>query len=669
MEDADPRVADRTSTTDQPGFKIGKAFLESARSSARVFTSTFDEDRKFAIGENQWPVPQSFRAWYRQRWKNESVRNYTLATIHKMQSEILSVKPTVVAEPRDELTMLQDRLDIAAAVEHEAQRIRWAQYRRLALFEACVNGKGVVHFYPERCHYQTPEGEVLDLYEIRAEMADLTRYYPQPGTQFQNECDYLIYEPDLSMARIRRMFPDTWQLVNPQSRALGKLGDIHYSRSQDELIYGNATGEIAISKDGLLSERYSPVAFVYIKGQEVVADLQSILDRPAKPGVKCTDCGATFEREQALIDYRTVGMPLCPTCYGANLTDTMLAPEYVQQMQRRLIYPHGRLICLTKDALLYDGPLEVQLDQVYPFAEMNLYGITGRYWGYGMVALLKKVQMALNANISQGINNMRLCGNPPLEVPSEVPAYRHLGNAPGDQIPCPAAFMNLAHYLSPANSYNVMLHQVLDEALKRDIQEVSGVNETSRGEVPTAPSSGREVLALQQAASTRMGLFNQQFNEFEGQSFSILWQMMNQFYVEPRAYQRAKVNGELEAIVLEVSQLPRNVRIVVSSSLEQTQKDQLFGQNLMQAVTAGQVGFYPDLMLPLMGAPPAVSREIQARETARLQAAAQAQLGAAAAGVGGIGTPPTTSLPPGPPAAALPAGAPPALPQPLPEAA
>ncbi len=243
---------------------------------------------------------------------------------------------------------------------------------------------------------------------------------------------------------------------------------------------------------------------------------------------------------------------------------------------------------------------------------------------------------------------MRICGNPPLEVPSEVPAYRHVGNAPGDLVLCPAAFMNLAHYLSPAQSYNVQLHQILDEALKRDIQEVSGVTDVSSGLAPAAPTSGKEVEARIGAASTRSDLHNSQFNEFESQSLSILYQMMNQFYIEPRAYQVAKVNGELEAIVLEVSQLPRNVRIKVTSSLDQAQKDVNFGQNLMQAVTAGQVGFYPDLMLPLMGASPEVSREIQMRETARLQQIAQqAQLQAAAGGVGG-GLPPTQSALPGP---------------------
>ena len=456
--DADPRVADRISTTDTPGYKIGNALLQCARASARTFSAGFADDVKFALGEDQWPRPNSFRAWYRQRWKNESVRNYIYSTIRKKMSVILGAKPTVVAEARDELTTLQQRQDIAAVVQHEADRIRWPLYRRGAMWNGATCGKGVVHFYPERQHYQTPDGEVLDLYEIKAELVDLQRYYPQPGPVFLHECDYVIYEPDLSMARIRRIFPDTWQMVKPQNRALGKLGDINYSRTQAEIIYGNATGEIAIGEDGAIVDRYSPVAFVYIKAQEVISEVKAVLDRPAMAGLKCTDCGGEFERDNAILDFQSGGRPMCPTCYGTNLTGTMLAPEYVREVERRLQYPHGRLICITKDALLYDGSMDVILDEVFPFAEYNHYGgITGRYWGYGDVALLKKVQQALNTNAAQAINNMRLCGNPPLEVPAEVPAYRRLGNSPGDQVPVPAAFMNLAHYLSPANSYNVQL--------------------------------------------------------------------------------------------------------------------------------------------------------------------------------------------------------------------
>lgn len=658
--EADVRAVDRVSTTDQPGFKIGKALLEGARSAALTFTGNFDEDRKFAIGENQWPSPNSFRAWYRQRWKNESVRNYTFNIINKKMSVVLATKGTVVAEPRDELTTLPQRLDIAEAVKHEAARIKWPQYRRGAFFNGAVCGKGVVHFYPERRHYQLPTGEVIDLFEVRAELVNMKRYYPQPGPQYLSEADYVWYEPDVSMARARRIFPDTWQLIKPQERSLGNIGQVNYSRTQDEIIYGNGTGEISIDKDGNIVDRFAPIAFGYIKGQEVISDVKSVLDREAMPGLKCTDCGMGMEKDQAVTDYSNPSKPLCPTCYGSNLTQAMLPPQYEREMQRMLDYPHGRLICMTKDALLYDGPLDIILDEVFPFAEYNHYPITDRYWPYGDVALLKKVQQALNSNIAQGINNMRLCGNPPMEVPAEVPAYRHVGNAPGDQVVCPAAFMNLAHYVSPAQSYNVQLHQILEDALKRDIQEVSGVTDVSSGIAPTAPTSGKEVIARQEAASTRMDLHNTLFNEFESDAYSILWQMMNQLYTEPRAYQSVKVNGELEAIVLEVSTLPRNVKIKVTSSLDQQAKDVNFGQNLMQAVTAGQVGFYPDLMLPLMGATPEVSREIQRRETLRLQQIAQQQqaqmMAAAAPGGGAEALPPGTS--PTPPAAALPAPAP-----------
>ena len=183
--------------------------------------------------------------------------------------------------------------------------------------------------------------------------------------------------------------------------------------------------------------------------------------------------------------------------------------------------------------------------------------------------------------------------------------------------------MGMARYLSPTG-YNVQMHQILDQSLKKDFSEITGISDVSMGIAPMAPTSGVEVEARQRAASTRVGMHLKLFNQYRSDDANITYQMMNQFYIEPRAFTRNKVNGELEAIVMECSALPRNVSVKVSASLDKTVKDKNFAQNLMLAVQAGQVGFYPDLMLPMWGANPEISREIQQRDIARQQEQAAA---------------------------------------------
>src|SRR5580765_1980661 len=107
----DPRIAEAAKTTDLPGYKLGKALLDSARPQARNYTSSFYEDQRFALGENQWPTPNSFKAWWGERWKNRNVRNYTFAVINFKIGSILGQKPTVRCVPLDEIVSLQECQD------------------------------------------------------------------------------------------------------------------------------------------------------------------------------------------------------------------------------------------------------------------------------------------------------------------------------------------------------------------------------------------------------------------------------------------------------------------------------------------------------------------------------------------------------------------------------
>lgn len=626
-EDVRADAAQRS--TDVPGFKIGKALVASARPAAKNFTGDYYNDLRFAMGETQWPTPASFKAWYGSRWKSQTVRNYTYATIHHKMAVCLDAEPSIRAEPMDELSTFAQRQDIASVVSHELERLRWNEYARSVMFDGSIVGTGLTHAY-------VLKDDFTGLHELHLEHVDPCRFYPDPSADRLNECRYVVYEPEMDMSRIRKLFPETYMLVNAQPRTIGRMSDQSVARDGEELVRGAATGEIAITRDGLIQRRMADVCFIWIKDPKLIEDVKSELERGPMPGYSCTDCGNQFDRDHAVRDMEST-KPRCPTCNGEQLQPVTLPPEYAYFMETSKAYTGGRLIAMTENVLLSDDASPYDLDMCFPFAMYGHNPITRRFWGYGEVALVRKVQEALNKNIAQGIDYMRLAGNGPLEVPAEVPAYRQLGNMPSDTVPCPAPFMGLARYLSPTG-YNVQMHQILDQSLKRDMQEITGVSDVSLGIAPNAPTSGIEVQARQRAASTRIGLHLKDLNQYRSDLSNIVWQLMNQFYTQPMAFNRAKVNGELESIVIECSQLPRNVRVKVSASVDKTEKDKNFFQNLMMAVQAGQVGFYPDLMLPMFGASPEISREIQEREQQR-QLQMQQQAMAQQAALGGATQP------------------------------
>ena len=637
--ESDPRTDIAGRTTDLPAFKIGKALWDGAKGPSRNFTQNFHEDQKYALGENQWATPSSFLAMRRSKWKNQSVRNYTFATIRHKMAVCLDAEPTLRAEPLVENISIDDRERTVTAVRHELERLQWMDYSHDVMFDGACLGKGVVHVYPMK-------DDFTGMYSLHMELVDPTRFYPDPSKTRIRDCSYVVYEPELTMAECRRIFPESWKLITPKTINIGRMNHDVNNRSSDELIYGPGMGETFITRDGIIQSRVADVAFVWIKSKEVIEDVKSVLMKPPQPGFKCATCGYEFGDEEAIRDTMNPDRPACPMCEMNEVEKIMLPPEFEQQTERQRAYPYGRLIALTDNALLSDGQSEYQLRGVFPFAEYNHYRITRRFWGYGDVALLKKVQEALNKNVAQGIDNLRLAGNAPLEVPAEVPAYRQLGNQPGDQIPCPAPFMGLARYL-PTNSYNVQLHQILDTALKSDIQEVSGVSDVARGIAPQAPTSGREVMAREAAASKGLGLHLKELNEFQSEVANLVHQMGRVFYTEPRAVQKINEMGEMDVVVEEWSTLPPDIILRVSADIDKTEKDNLLGQNVNQFVMAGGLDSpYADLLLRLVakGDRALVSEFVQRRQ--QLQAAQAAQAKAAAAMGGGLGAAPPGAVSP-----------------------
>jgi hypothetical protein len=277
--------------------------------------------------------------------------------------------------------------------------------------------------------------------------------------------------------------------------------------------------------------------------------------------------------------------------------------------------------------LLYDGENPYALDTVFPFAEYVHYYVPGKFWGFSDVALLKSAQMVADKNMAQALDAQRMTSMGYFEYPAEALAYAQRGNAPGQGFPVPVQYTGRARWLTP-QGYNAQLHSMVDEINLRDFERMGGVSDVSTGTSPNAPTSGVEVQARQRAAATRIGMHLKRLNRYRGDLASLVWKVMNQYYVGPRTFMVQQPTGEQEAIAEDVSQLPPGVAVRVDADLDALEKDKLMGQNLTAAIQSGVLTdpkmrpFLP-MYLTSLGLSPTLVR--QTIETVDQVAAMQAQ--------------------------------------------
>lgn len=101
---------------------------------------------------------------------------------------------------------------------------------------------------------------------------------------------------------------------------------------------------------------------------------------------------------------------------------------------------------------------------------------------------------------------------------------------------------------------------------------------------------------------------------------------------------------------MDVSTLPRGMRIRVEADIDALEKDKLAGQNLVMAMQAGVLPMMPDVLLRAMGTPEAIINEVMQRPEVQMHLMMQQQLAlsAAANGAPPNGATPGTATPTGP---------------------
>jgi len=167
-------------------------------------------------------------------------------------------------------------------------------------------------------------------------------------------------------------------------------------------------------------------------------------------------------------------------------------------------YPHGRVMVIAPElGLLLEDKALIYDDGQFPFVIIKNYDVPGKFWGEGDVAQLMSPQKHINDLNSAIVDNAKTTANSPWIIDKNA-GIPHGGitarpgliirKTPGSEVRREQP-QQLPQYVMQANM-----------TWKDDMEFISGVHSTLRGENATGVYTAQGVLALQEAGMIRVRL-------------------------------------------------------------------------------------------------------------------------------------------------------------------
>ena len=604
------RVAEASANADQESatFKTVRALLKMAKTKSSTYRQTFERDWQFLLGENHNPVPKNALAAARFKNRNQGVRNWLYATCDQKAQMILGAKPRYTAIPYGAPVDFWDRWRAQEALEEQHRQMRAEQYDEDCLWDGMATGKGYV-----RIIVKADPRSGLPRFEF--ETVDPNRLYQDPSAYRLEDCDVLHYEPWMSMAKIREAFQNldetgtpAWMKVKAKKLPVtDQVKRDQRSRTDQELLSGGGY-EFAYNAQGQLCELGSDICFTWIRSEEIEQEMAERVVTGEREGFSCAKCGCVFDQPHQEPPDTEIGMddaiptaPQCPNC-GSEALAPITIPATIDRTVtgRKFKYPYGRLVCHCEDGILWEGPNPDKIDCVFPIFEYHHHRVSRRFSGMGEVGKLRTAQVNANKNMAQLMDYLRTAVNGVLEYPSRAVSYGALSNLPNAKIGLPVPLLGLARYLPPP-PFNLQAFITAEETIRRDFQEMGGITDVVYGLAPTSPTSGKEVVARRDAATTRVDGHIRRFSHMRGSRATALHQLMWQHLRDPRYFPIRNADGEPEMVPMTYATLPRNMRIAVSADLEDAQRSELTTQAVQGLMQQGILPPALDLLLPTMG--------------------------------------------------------------------
>lgn len=205
-------------------------------------------------------------------------------------------------------------------------------------------------------------------------------------------------------------------------------------------------------------------------------------------------------------------------------------------------YPNGRVItiCPELGKVLNDKAAPYKDNGRLPFVLIKDYDIPDKFWGEGEVAQLLSPQKHMNDLNNAILDNAKASANMPWIVDKNAGiGYGKITARPGIVIrKNPGSEVKRDQ---PPSMPMYVVNAV--ETYKNDIEQISGIHNSLRGESATGVYTAQGILALQEAGQVRIRLKVDLFEDSCGEIAQLFYSRMKQYWGDDRWIRIAKPDG------------------------------------------------------------------------------------------------------------------------------
>lgn len=256
---------------------------------------------------------------------------------------------------------------------------------------------------------------------------------------------------------------------------------------------------------------------------------------------------------------------------------------------RKAKYPRGRVITSAPElGVILDDKENPYEDGKFPFVVLKDIDVPFEFWGKGEVEQLLSPQKYINELTNQIIDNAKTTANTQWIVDKNAGiAHNSLTNRPGLVVRKNPNSEVRRESPPPMPSY---VREMI-EALKMDVENISGVHDVTQGRRPTGIQAGNAILALQEAGQARIRLKVKLLEKTLAELAQMWYSRMKQFWMKDRWVRVSKEDGGYEFIQINRDSLNEEYDINVTSGSTMTMnKSAMLDLMIRLAQTTAQDG-------------------------------------------------------------------------------
>lgn len=235
--------------------------------------------------------------------------------------------------------------------------------------------------------------------------------------------------------------------------------------------------------------------------------------------------------------------------------------------KKRLKYPNGRVITLCPElGVVLKDVANPYTDGRFPFVLLKDYDIPGKFWGEGEVAQLLSPQKHMNDLNNAILDNAKTTANMPWIIDKNAGVAQGKITArpgliirknPGSEVRREQPPGMPAYVINAVSEY------------KADMEQISGIFDTLKGNSETGVYTAQGILALQEAGQARIRLKVKIMEDALGKLANMWFSRMKQFWKDDRWLRIAMFDGSYDMKKFQKGTLQEDydVRVLAGSTM------------------------------------------------------------------------------------------------------